>query len=149
MKATSESKGELMAEINMIPFIDVALVLLIIFMVMTPFLVKSQVKVDLPKSSTTDHAPDKKDQTVTVQVQKTGAIFIDGQPIPADQLENALKSRVSEPESQPVMIEADREVSFQHVVTVMSAAKKLGITKLGVGVVEEKDRKTTGSRSSR
>ncbi len=149
MKATSGNRGEIMAEINMIPFIDVALVLLIIFMVMTPFLVKSQIKVDLPKSKQTDVLQDKKDQLVTIQVQKTGAIFVDGQPIPADQIESALRSRVSDPENQPVVIEADREVPFQHVVTVMSAAKKMGILKLGVGVVEDKDRKPTGSRSSR
>ena len=129
-------KYKLIAEINMIPFIDVSLVLLIIFMVMTPFLVKSQLKVNLPKAESAEQAADERD-TVDVQVDKDGAISVNGQVVPPDGVEAALRNVLLDVETQPVIIHADGEVPFQSVVTVMDAAKKIGVVKLGVGVKQE------------
>jgi biopolymer transport protein ExbD len=129
-------KYRIIAEINMIPFIDVSLVLLIIFMVMTPFLVRSQLKVDLPKAESADQAADEK-AMIDVQVDKSGAITVNGQTVAADAVEAALRNVVLDVENQPVVIHADREVPFQSVVTVMDAAKKIGVAKLGVGVKQE------------
>jgi biopolymer transport protein ExbD len=129
-------KHKLIAEINMIPFIDVSLVLLIIFMVMTPFLVKSQLKVNLPKAESAEQAADERD-TIDVQVDKDGAISVNGQTVAPDAVEAALRNVLLDVENQPVVIHADREVPFQAVVTVMDAAKKLGVAKLGVGVKQE------------
>jgi biopolymer transport protein ExbD len=129
-------KYKLIAEINMIPFIDVSLVLLIIFMVMTPFLVKSQLKVNLPKAESAEQAGDEKDM-VDVEVDKDGAIAVNGQTVPPDEVEVALRNVVLDVENQPVVIHADGEVPFQSVVTVMDAAKKIGVMKLGVGVKQE------------
>jgi biopolymer transport protein ExbD len=129
-------KYKIIAEINMIPFIDVALVLLIIFMVMTPFLVKSQLKVNLPKAESAEEASDERD-TIDVQVDKDGAISVNGQAVAPDAVEAALRNVLLDVENQPVVIHADREVPFQAVVTVMDAAKKIGVAKLGVGVKQE------------
>ena len=129
-------KYKIIAEINMIPFIDVALVLLIIFMVMTPFLVKSQLKVNLPKAESADQAADEKDM-IDVQVDKDGAISVNGQTVAPDTVEAVLRNVLLDVENQPVVIHADREVPFQAVVTVMDAAKKIGVAKLGVGVKQE------------
>ena len=129
-------KYKLIAEINMIPFIDVSLVLLIIFMVMTPFLVKSQLKVNLPKAESAEQAADEKDM-IDVEVDKQGAIAVNGQTVPPEGVEEALRNVVLDVENQPVVIHADGEVPFQSVVTVMDAAKKIGILKLGVGVKQE------------
>jgi len=127
---------KIIAEINMIPFIDVALVLLIIFMVMTPFLVKSQLKVNLPKAESAEQAADERDK-IDVQVDKDGAISVNGQTVAPDAIEAALRNVLLDVENQPVVIHADREVPFQAVVTVMDAAKKIGVAKLGVGVKQE------------
>ena len=78
-------KYRLISEINMIPFIDVSLVLLIIFMVMTPFLMKSQIKVNLPGSSSAQQIT-QDDKTVDIQVQADGAIFMDGKKVAAKDL---------------------------------------------------------------
>jgi biopolymer transport protein ExbD len=129
-------KSRIIAEINMIPFIDVALVLLIIFMVMTPFLVKSQLKVNLPKAESVDQAADEKDM-IDVQVDKDGVISVNGQTVAPDMVEDVLRKVLLDVENQPVVIHADREVHFQAVVTVMDAAKKIGVAKLGVGVKQE------------
>lgn len=117
----------------MIPFIDVALVLLIIFMIMTPFLVRSQLKLNLPtaRAATEDL---QRQRPLQVQVDKQGVAYLEGQPVPSDLLMARLRQALTDPKHQPVVIEADRDVPFQHVVTVMDAAKTLGATKLAVTV---------------
>jgi biopolymer transport protein ExbD len=138
MKAPAKVLGKhrIMNEINMIPFIDVALVLLIVFMVMTPFLVRSQLKINLP--STKKVEPDlTRKQTLTVQVDRAGTAYLSGLPVAPDLLEGRLKQLLTDPESQPVVVEADKDVPFQHVVAVMDAAKRIGATKLAVCVKKQ------------
>ncbi|MBU4201435.1 MAG: biopolymer transporter ExbD [Verrucomicrobia bacterium] len=137
MTAPKNGKYRIMSEMNMIPFIDIALVLLIIFMVMTPFLIKSQIKINLPKAKTTDTPPPRQ-QTLTVQLDKQGVIFLDGKPVRADTFEERLRTMIGDPKEQSLMIEADKDVPFQHVVVVLDAAKRIGITKLGINVKQEK-----------
>lgn len=126
-------KYRIMADINMIPLIDVALVLLIIFMVMTPFLIKSQIKINLPKAKLKEAVPPP-EQILQIQLDTSGNVFIDGQTVAKDALESRLRARLPDPQNQPVMIEADQDVKFQHVVTVMDAVKRIGVSKLGINV---------------
>ena len=146
MKTSAQRNGKyrIMAEINMVPMIDVALVLLIIFMVMTPFLIQSQIKINLPKAKLKEAVP-RPEQILQIQLDTAGNVFIDGQTITKDALESRLKSRLMDPQNQPVMIEADRDVKFQHVVTVMDAVKRTGVSKLGINVRHvPADRQDTG-----
>jgi biopolymer transport protein TolR len=138
-------KYRLISEINMIPFIDVSLVLLIIFMVMTPFLMKSQIKVNLPGAQSPEQIT-QDDKTVDIQVQADGTIFMEGKKIAVGDLDKVLGGRVRDPKNQAVMIEADKKAEFAHVVAVMGAVKKIGVTKMGVGVIEEKPATSRGSR---
>ena len=128
----NNDKYRIVAEINMIPFIDVALVLLIIFMVMTPFLIKAQIKVNLPAAGKVEAVDER--ESVAVQVDKVGDIFLEGVKVPPDGLAAALRQRMQNPRTQALQIEADRDVSFQHVVVVLDAGKKAGVTKMGVSV---------------
>ena len=141
MKAPAKVLGKhrIMAEINMIPFIDVALVLLLIFMIMTPLLVQSQLKINLPSLKKVEPDQPRK-QTLTVQVDRTGTAYLGGMPVAPDLLESRLRQLLTDPEHQPVLVEADKDVPFQHVVTVMDAAKRVGATKLAVSV-KKQDRK--------
>jgi biopolymer transport protein ExbD len=135
MKATTgneNGKYRIVAEINMIPFIDIALVLLIIFMVMTPFLIRSQIRVNLPEASAGETQADK--QALHVQVDRDGRIIIDGNDVPMAGVESALRRLLRDPARQPVVVEADRDVPFQHVVDVLDAGKKIGAARLGVCV---------------
>ena len=127
----------IMAEMNMIPLIDVALVLLIIFMVMTPFLVRAQLKMNVPDAETGVNVKEE-ERTLTVQVAKQGQATIDGQPIAPDALGEALLSRIPSPNSWTVIVEADKDCALDHVVKVMDTAKKAGIGKLGIAVRREK-----------
>ena len=81
-----------------------------------------------------------------VQVDRTGNVYIDGKPVPRDQLELAFKRLVVSPATQMVLVDADKDVPFQHVVTVMDAAKKAGVQRLAVAA--QRDQKTTSEQKS-
>ena len=119
------------AEINMIPLIDVSLVLLIIFMVMTPFLVQQQVRVNLPKSVAGTEASDR---PIVVLIQKQGELSLNGKAVSLSTLEADLKPLLGLRRERPVMIQADKDISLQYVISVMDIAKKLQVSKLGISV---------------
>lgn len=119
------------AEINMIPFIDVSLVLLIIFMVMTPFLVQSVLKVNLPKAAT---AISSSEEVFEIQVEKDGTIIIHGHRVSKESLQSNLVAYLTSSGKNSVLIQADKDVPFENVVYVMDIARKAGAIKLGVAV---------------
>lgn len=136
--SSSKGKYALVAEMNMIPFIDIALVLLIIFMVMTPFLVESQIKVNLPRTAASDPREAQQEKPLRAHIRADGAIYLEEKPVPDELVESTLAVLATDPANQGILIEADKAASFERVVLVMGAAKKLGIGKMSVGVVEEK-----------
>jgi biopolymer transport protein TolR len=129
-------KYRVLAEMNLLPMIDVALVLLLIFMITTPLLVRSQLKINLPKAKTVETTPPPR-QIIQIAMDKSGAIYINGQPVQARDLENKLKAVVVDPEHQPIVIEADKDIPFHHVVAVLDSAKRLGVAKVGVSVKKD------------
>src|SRR5437867_3659091 len=122
-------------DINMIPLIDVSLVLLIIFMVMTPFLVQQQVRVNLPQSVSGAEAPDR---PIVVLIQKNGETSLNGTPVAVTSLESSLKALLKKDPNRALMIQADREIALQQVVSVMDIAKRLQVSKLGISVEQPK-----------
>lgn len=119
------------AEINMIPLIDVVLVLLIIFMVMSPMLIQQQLKVNVPSSVAGSEAPDK---PIVIAIERQGEINLNGKAVSISTLESQLKPLLGPKHDRPVMIQADKEIALQYVVSVMDVAKKLQVTKLGISV---------------
>jgi len=134
--SSPNAKYRIMADINMIPLIDVALVLLIIFMIMTPFLIRSQINLRLPTSRAVDPKVSR-DKAVTVQVARDGALYADGQSVDSNSVERVLRNLLRDPQTTPLLVEADKDASFQYVVVVLDAAKRIGAAKLGVCVRKE------------
>ena len=128
-------KFPLMADINMIPLIDVSLVLLIIFMVLTPYLVSTQIKINLPKT-VTGIPPDADPVKIQISAQRT--FYVNSQAVLADDLGGVLKSVLKGRPDPVVLIEADAAVPFEYVVKAMDQAKSQGAQKLGVAVTPEK-----------
>ena len=122
-----------MAEINMVPFIDITLILLIIFMVMSPMLVQMQLTVDLPKSNAINTPTD--DDVIRVEVQKDGTISVMNKKLTLKTLERELILRLGKANKKTILVEADKDVPVQQVVNVFDVAKKLGAAKLGIGVM--------------
>ena len=124
-----------MAEINMVPFIDITLILLIIFMVMSPMLVQMQLNVDLPKSNAINTTAE--DDVIRIEVQKNGVIRIENRTYSAANLEKELVLRMGKANKKTILVEADKDVPIQTVVDVFDIAKKLGAAKLGIGVLSK------------
>jgi len=131
MRAHS-TKNRIIAEINMIPLIDISLILLIIFMVITPFLVQSQIQVNLPKASTGIKGGD--EDVLKVQLAADGTMTVDGKRVKFSRLEHELTLRFSKSYKKTVLVEADKTVPVERVVAVFDAAKKLGAGKIGIAV---------------
>lgn len=123
-------------ELNMIPMIDVSLILMIIFMVLTPVLIQSQLTVKLPKAAS-GH-PAKTQNTVTVQISRKGRLTIEGKAVKWGRLEKELSLILSRSSQRTVLVQADRTVAIERVVKVLDVSKKLGVGKLGIGVIPEK-----------
>lgn len=126
-------KRGIIAEINMIPLIDVSLILLIIFMVITPFMVQSQIQVNLPKASS-NTASEGDENVITVQLAENGTTTVEGKTIRFARLEQELILRMAKSHRKTVLVQADKTVSIDQVVTALDIAKRLGAAKVGIGV---------------
>ncbi|MGQ5522258.1 protein TolR [Chitinimonas sp. PSY-7] len=126
------------AEINVVPYIDVMLVLLVIFMVAAPMLQPGVV--NLPSVDKADRALDVKPIRVEVDAKGT-LILADGaektEIADADALVVAVKARTVS-QARPVVIAADKEVRYDAVIQVMNALKKNGVDRVGLAVQPQK-----------
>ena len=121
--------GRFVSEINVTPFVDVMLVLLIIFMVATPMMSQG-IDVDLPQTKQVEVLPTESENMV-MTVRQDGKIFLDEYAVELDDLENKLQVLVKE-KNKTLFLRADKEVPYGVVVDVMGRIKAVGIEKLGV-----------------
>ena len=117
------------SEINVTPFVDVMLVLLIIFMVTAPMM-QQGLEVDLPE--TTSQPMRLKDDSLVLTVKKDGSVLLANVAVPADELEEKLKAVLEGRESDDIFLRADKEAPYGAVVKVMAAARAGGAKALGV-----------------
>ena len=125
-----------MAEINMTPFIDVMLVLLIIFMVAAPLLA-SGVPIDLPQTSAAPLTIDSK--PLSIAVDDKGAIFVLDQPVAVEDLTARLKSLAKDGFDERIYVRGAKSVNYGRIAEVMSLVTSAGYKK--VALVTEQDSK--------
>ena len=120
--------GPALSEINVTPFVDVMLVLLVIFLVTAPMLFRG-IDVRVPRTETrTTEAEERLVLTVT----KDGAVFLGDQPITVARLERVLAGLRQRNSKAAVFLRADERAAYGAVVKVMDAVKKAGIDRLGM-----------------
>jgi biopolymer transport protein TolR len=129
--------GGFLNEINVTPFVDVMLVLLIIFMVTAPLMTQG-VDVDLPTTRTVRNLPQDSEHLV-LSVKKDGTIFLDEYQVSLDELEDHLRRLVAGQRKQ-LFLRADKAVAYGTVVQVMGEIKAAGIDKLGIVAEQPRDR---------
>ena len=117
------------SEINVTPFVDVMLVLLIIFMVTAPMLTEG-LDVDLPQTQAVEALPTDTNHVV-LTIKKDGAMFLDQYTASPDSLAEQLLTVVKEQDKQ-LFLQADKEVPYGVVVDVMGRIKAAGIEKMGI-----------------
>jgi biopolymer transport protein TolR len=137
-----------MAEINLVPFIDVMLVLLVIFMITTPLLTQG-VKIDLPQTDNKAIPPDQKEPLI-VTVDSTGNYFLNiaskpNRPITARVLTNLVTTQLAgDPTQQrPVLVRGDKNANYGKVVEAMVLLQQAGAK--SVGLITEKPIPATAS----
>ncbi len=116
-----------MNEINTTPLVDVMLVLLVVFILITPVVTHS-VKVDLPDATSTPNQ-DKK-ETITLAINGNGEAFWNDEAVSDDELMRRLEAAGRIPDVE-LHIRADKEVKYERLATIMSAAQFNGVLKLG------------------
>lgn len=112
----------------MVPFVDIVLVLLIIFMISAPLMYRG-IDVDLPRSSVNTI---KQEQRIMLIVDRFSNIYIDDRKVPMQGIESAIRQKSSEAADVTVYLKADRSVPYGTIVSVMDKVKGMGIDKLGM-----------------
>ncbi len=128
-QGTGRGGRGVLAEINVVPLVDIMLVLLIIFMVAAP-MIQQGVDVSLPKVVATE-LPAQTDLLV-VTVDRSGQVFVGKTPVPIDTLGTKLEAIYKRKASKEAFLRADKDVPYGVVVRVMAEAKKAGIERLGM-----------------
>ncbi|NLH39103.1 MAG: biopolymer transporter ExbD [Elusimicrobia bacterium] len=136
MKIHNRARGAI-SEINMIPMIDVMLVILIIFMIITPFFVQSHIKVNLPKTTSSPETISSNDsKIIKITLTKNDDIYVNSRK--TKNLEKELSLNLSKSYEKTVLVEADKTIPVQEVITALDTAKKLGAGKVGISVITER-----------
>ena len=127
MQVQSENKPY--DDINVTPMLDLAYVLLVIFIIMTTASVQG-IKVNLPKASNTPSLA--KPKTKAITINETGQLFLDAYPVTLAELETRLAQfKAADPEL-PVVVKGDARVQYEKVIEVLDLVGRLEITQLGL-----------------
>ena len=119
-----------MSEINITPFTDVVLVLLIIFMIATPFIYQSSMKVQLPQGSKSEENP----RDIIVTINSQGDVFLDDVKLDLNTLKYKLSMMVKSKPDATVIINGDKEVRYNVVMQVMEVLTQSGVKNPGLGI---------------
>lgn len=128
---SSEDEFAAISEINVTPFVDVVLVLLVIFMVTAPMLVREQMSVNLPKAQSGEKSVS---EQITIVIEKEGKVTIQKKPVIFEQIESEIKSLMMASPNAQAVISADQDSKHGDVVRVMDLVKKAGLTRFAIQI---------------
>lgn len=131
MAGATNNDDEAISAINVTPFVDIVLVLLIILMVTSTHIVKASFKVDLPKAASGGSAVE---STLNVVVTKDGKTFLDGNEISEDELAATVKAQKKDNENLQAVIAADKGVPYGNVVRVIDIVKANGVKSFALNI---------------
>ena len=125
---TRRRHGAPMADMNVVPLVDVMLVLLVIFIVTAPLLTHA-VKIDLPKASSSANIT--QPEHIEFGIREDGSLFWSGEAVSFDQLPQRFAQEAKKQPQPEVHIRADRHVHYEKVAQVMALAAKAGLVRIG------------------
>lgn len=122
---------EPIAEINIVPFVDIILVVLIIFMVTTPFIMKPSININLPKAASGSETTPSQ---LTIMISSSGETILNGKVVKDEEIgQHAFEAVTKKPDIQAI-ISADKDVSHGKVVSVIDLIKTAGIQKFAITI---------------
>ena len=130
-----------LSEINITPFVDVVLVLLVMFMVTAPIL-QSGIEVEVPKTRTVKEITEER---LVITIDKDQRVFLGNDPININEISDRLHEKIRDPQGQSIFIRSDENVPFGAFATVMDAVKQTGITNVSI-VTQPLDAKANAAR---
>jgi biopolymer transport protein ExbD len=122
------------SEINITPFTDVVLVLLIIFMIASPILVSGALNIKLPVASTSETVIKK---NIEVFINDKNEIYVNNKIVPVNQLETILKTEYSIKNNSEVIINGDANITHGSFIHILDIVKRSGATKLLIGTIKK------------
>jgi biopolymer transport protein TolR len=122
---------EPISEINIVPFVDIILVVLIIFMITTPFILKPSININLPKAASGE---DTIPSEMTITVAADGQTQLNGKPASDDEISSFAKQALTKTPEVQAIISADKDVSHGRVIGVIDLVKSAGITKFAITI---------------
>jgi biopolymer transport protein TolR len=117
-----------LSEINVVPLVDVVLVLLIIFMLTAP-IIQSGIEINVPKTKTVKELTQER---ILVSIDREQKLFLNDDPININELESQLKKKIKDPSLAMIYLRADEEVPFGTIAKVMDRAKIAGVENISV-----------------
>ncbi len=130
-QVSQDEDDDVIAQINIIPFVDITLVLLIIFLLTSNIISRASIPVDLPQAA---HANQTVDKTLNVVVTLDGGILLDGRSISHAELHAAAEQAKRDDPAVRVVIAADRHVAYDAVVETIDIVKDAGIAAFALNI---------------
>lgn len=130
-----DSEDAIISEINVIPLVDISLVLLIIFMVTASYIMTSSFIVDMPKAAHGGEVP--QEDTVMISVTREGPVYVDDKLVSSAELKKTMKEKFLANAQIGVVLSADKGAYFQDVVSILDLLSGIGINKLNIATEKE------------
>lgn len=135
MAKTMSDDGESISDINVVPLVDIILVVLIIFMVTAPIIMKPSINVNLPKTATGDPSTP---GGLSIAIAADGKMTLNGQPTDQEKIRAAAMSELAKNPEVQAVIAADRSVPHGQVVTIIDVVKQAGVKKFAISIDKQK-----------
>lgn len=126
-----QGEDDAIAQINIVPFVDIVLVLLIIFMLTANLIAKANIPIELPRAASGNESVD---AAVNIVVTANGDLFLDGDAVTRDQLREKLTTRFRQDPRVRAVIAADRAVRYENVVGAIDLLKQIGIDSFALNI---------------
>jgi biopolymer transport protein ExbD len=123
-------------DINIIPLVDVVLVLLVIFMIAAPMVARQKMDLNLPKAHSSDSKIEPR--TLGITITSVGQVLINGSPVDLPQLQNEIKKAVGDNPDLQAIISADVDIKHGLVVDVLDAVRQAGVQRFAIEVERKK-----------
>ncbi len=134
MASQQSGDDDAITGINVTPLVDITLVLLIIFMVTASYIVKESIEVDLPRAASGGETVG---PTLTFAIDRSGALYLDGQPVTRDAARQAVRSALAKSPEARALIGADKAVPHGEVVSLIDLVKGEGLARFAIQITRE------------
>ena len=130
-----DTPDEILSQINVIPLVDISLVLLLIFMVTANYIMSSSLTVDIPQAK---HAKTlQQSDVMTITISREGPLYLENELVTTSELRARMQTAYGNNSNLSVILSADKNVSFKNIVQVLDLLSGLGIVKISISAITE------------